>query len=250
MRLEMQIVKHYTSSKAYTKMLFSMSVLFLSLLGLPAFAQASYDLGYSNDSFGVASNGGISGAYTNPNYANDQGVSSAYRSQVDSQTIRVSPAYADPNYNPNYSNPRGFSAAFSRSGYAVPVNSNNVVVSAEPGSVSVTYEDQRFGVSGGISAGYTSPGASLSVPIAFARTQAGGVPGARRGLPPTSLDSFVLNAGGMSEQIYGDEGSDGLPPYFGFDQGHRIQAGIMGQRAEGLTTGHASALPEAWGYPE
>jgi hypothetical protein len=66
------------------------------------------------------------------------------------------------------------------------------------------------------------------------------------GLPPTKLDSFVMNAGGSADQIYGDEGSDGIPPFFGFDDSHYIGTGIHGN----LTTGHRSGLPSAWGYPQ
>jgi hypothetical protein len=69
------------------------------------------------------------------------------------------------------------------------------------------------------------------------------------GLPPTSLDSFVANSG-YNDAIYGDEGTDGLPPYYGFDASHRINAGITGQSAAGLTTGHSSYLPDAWGGDE
>ena len=50
----------------------------------------------------------------------------------------------------------------------------------------------------------------------------------------------------MADLIYGDE-SDGLPPFFGFDQSHRINAGITGINDAGLTTGHGSVLPDAWG---
>lgn len=67
------------------------------------------------------------------------------------------------------------------------------------------------------------------------------------GLPPTRLDSFVFEAGGSAELIYGDEGTYGPPPYFGFSSPHHIEAGI---HSGGLTTGHRSGLPEAWGYPE
>ncbi|HEY9755795.1 MAG TPA: hypothetical protein V6C97_11580 [Oculatellaceae cyanobacterium] len=70
------------------------------------------------------------------------------------------------------------------------------------------------------------------------------------GLPPTSMDSFVYEAGGMAESIYGDEGTTDIPPYFGFDASHRINAGIAGTRAAGLTTGHGSYLPDAWGGDE
>lgn len=69
------------------------------------------------------------------------------------------------------------------------------------------------------------------------------------GLAPTRLDSFVKTAGERAEMIYGDEGSDGLPPYDGFTRQHRIASGIVGQRSQGLTTGHGSRLPSAWGFP-
>lgn len=69
------------------------------------------------------------------------------------------------------------------------------------------------------------------------------------GLPPTSLDSFVVQAGGNADLIYGDEGTNDIPPYFGFDQSHRINMGISGDDS-GLTTGHGSMLPNAWGGDE
>jgi hypothetical protein len=72
----------------------------------------------------------------------------------------------------------------------------------------------------------------------------------RNGLPPVTTDSFVYEAGGMAELIYGDEGSRSLSPYFEFTPEHRIGAGITGTRAEGLTTGHATALPTSWGGDE
>lgn len=75
-------------------------------------------------------------------------------------------------------------------------------------------------------------------------------PTGRNGLPVTSLDSFVLNAGGHAEHIYGDEGADGLPPYFEFTKVHRINTGITGVRDRGLTTGHGSYMPDAWGGDE
>lgn len=69
-------------------------------------------------------------------------------------------------------------------------------------------------------------------------------------LPSVSTDSFVKNAGGNAETIYGDEGSQSLPPYYGFDYSHRINAGISGQTDQGLTTGHGSYMPSAWGADE
>jgi len=72
-------------------------------------------------------------------------------------------------------------------------------------------------------------------------------PGMRNGLPPTQMDSFVLNAGASADKIYGDEGTDTFPPYFGFTYEHRINAGITGRRDAGLTTGHGSYMPCANG---
>jgi hypothetical protein len=69
--------------------------------------------------------------------------------------------------------------------------------------------------------------------------------GGRNGLPRTELSGFVR--GGNAEAIYGDEGSDGPPPYFEFTAAHRIERGI---RSNGLTTGHGSSLPAAWGGDE
>lgn len=86
---------------------------------------------------------------------------------------------------------------------------------------------------------------------AFVPTGLGGIapmygPRGRNGLPNTTLDSFVLNAPNK-DFIYGDEGADGLPPYMGFTTEHRINSGIVGPRAQGISTGHSSVLPNAWG---
>lgn len=70
------------------------------------------------------------------------------------------------------------------------------------------------------------------------------------GLPPVSMDSFVYEAGAHAEHIYGDEGTNGLPPYEGFNKAHRINTGIMDRRDAGLTTGHGSYMPDAWGFDE
>jgi hypothetical protein len=72
----------------------------------------------------------------------------------------------------------------------------------------------------------------------------------KNGLPPTTMDSFVYEAGGHAEHIYGDEGVNGLPPYMGFSKAHRINAGIMDRRDAGLTTGHGSYMPDASGKDE
>jgi hypothetical protein len=78
--------------------------------------------------------------------------------------------------------------------------------------------------------------------------------GTRNGLPATCTDSFVSNAmkAGRAEAIYGDEGVGDAPPpfYGGFTAEHRINAGITGQQDAGLTTGHGSRLPDAWGRDE
>lgn len=75
-------------------------------------------------------------------------------------------------------------------------------------------------------------------------------PRGRNGLPPTRLDSFVSEAQGNAWLIYGDEGTTSIPPFMEFTQGHRIERGINGPRAAGLTTSHGSMLPPAWGGDE
>lgn len=90
-------------------------------------------------------------------------------------------------------------------------------------------------------------GTNPNLPNTYFGNIAGGIVGRLTGrLPKTTLDSFVSNAGAQAELIYGDEGTDSIPPYFGFDETHRIETGIY---SPGLTTGHRSALPEAWGWP-
>jgi hypothetical protein len=75
-----------------------------------------------------------------------------------------------------------------------------------------------------------------------------GIYGNFNGLPPTRLDSFVKSAGGLAEQIYGDEGINGPPKINGFNEQNRIEYGITNsENNENLTTGHTSLLPSAWG---
>ena len=74
--------------------------------------------------------------------------------------------------------------------------------------------------------------------------------GMRNGLPPTNTDSFVFESGGKAWHIYGDEGVYSIPPFMEFTKEHRIEAGINGRRRKGLTTGHGSHLPDAWGGDE
>ena len=70
-----------------------------------------------------------------------------------------------------------------------------------------------------------------------------------RSLPETRLDSFVKESG-YNDLIYGDEGTDTIPPYFTFTEAHRIERGIEASgNAGGLTTGHPSDAPDAWGWP-
>lgn len=67
-------------------------------------------------------------------------------------------------------------------------------------------------------------------------------------LPATRLDSFVRESG-YDDNIYGDEGEVGPPPYSQFQSFNRINAGIHGDD-QGLTTHHGSLLPSAWGKDE
>ncbi len=71
-----------------------------------------------------------------------------------------------------------------------------------------------------------------------------------KGLPPTSMDSFVRQAAGQADNIYGDEGHEGPPPFSEFEYQNRINSGIFDIRDIGLTTGHGSYLPSAWGRDE
>jgi hypothetical protein len=68
-------------------------------------------------------------------------------------------------------------------------------------------------------------------------------------LEPTYIDSLVHQAGGLATQIYDDEGRENRPPFMGFDPQHYIGTGISAsQDNSGLTTGHQSSLPSAWGW--
>jgi hypothetical protein len=77
--------------------------------------------------------------------------------------------------------------------------------------------------------------------------------GGSSSLPATVMDSFVANAvkAGRGDAIYGDESQgENPPPFMGFTAAHRINAGITGAQDAGLTTGHGSRLPDAWGRDE
>ena len=97
----------------------------------------------------------------------------------------------------------------------------------------------------GVGARVTSNATSKQIPRYLAPAGLGSL--TNQGLPKTNLDSFVAQAGGQAELIYGDEGTDGPPPYDNFTEEHRIERGI---HDGGLTTNHKSGLPEAWGWPE
>jgi len=95
-----------------------------------------------------------------------------------------------------------------------------------------------------------NPNPLMSGPVAPLVPRLPGVPlDKKSGLPPTTLDSFVKEAGGRAEAIYGDEGTgiNGPPPMSNFTKGDRINRGIVGVNNKGLTTGHGSWLPDAWG---
>lgn len=74
------------------------------------------------------------------------------------------------------------------------------------------------------------------------------------GLPPCNLDSFVTSSA-FSELVFGDEGSidsnrnPTLPPYYGFDEWHRLYWTVVEPNPY-LSTWHGSDLPTAWGRDE
>jgi hypothetical protein len=66
-------------------------------------------------------------------------------------------------------------------------------------------------------------------------------------LPQARFNSFVRQAGGNAERIFGDDGGSGVPPMSGYTDMSRINAGI---NSPGLTTGHHDdSLPPAGGFP-
>ncbi|HEY9774134.1 MAG TPA: hypothetical protein V6C81_10045 [Planktothrix sp.] len=85
--------------------------------------------------------------------------------------------------------------------------------------------------------------ASFAVPAALAETSA-------QVLPPTNLDSFVYESAENANNIYGDEGGDDPPSIQNFTVQNRIGTGFTGTTNAGLTTGHGSILPDAWGGDE
>lgn len=120
-------------------------------------------------------------------------------------------------------------------------------------SAGATGAQKRYSAPTGGSQGWTYPTGRQNVPLPRTSTgQMAGVYGVLPvGLPPTRLDSFVREAGGLANQIYGDEGTSGPPPIQGFNQVNRIDMGISTSASNfGLTTGHESVLPSAWGADE
>ena len=104
-----------------------------------------------------------------------------------------------------------------------------------------------------LTSGQTLNAGGFAGPLLQGTSTPGAVPGApffglngtgysSNSLPPTTLDSLVFNSG-YNDTIYGDEGTTGPPPYYDFST---INTGMI--LYPNLTTGHASALPSAWGY--
>jgi hypothetical protein len=90
----------------------------------------------------------------------------------------------------------------------------------------------------GVTSGAPLRGGSAA-PGNFALRQLG-----RNTLPPTRLNSFV-NQG--RDAVFGDEGRDGLPPYFSFTEEHRIERAM--EHNPELTTNHHFGSPSAWDFP-
>jgi hypothetical protein len=89
-----------------------------------------------------------------------------------------------------------------------------------------------------------------SQPAHAAQGQQNAIGALTASLPPCRLDSFVYQAGVRANDIYGDEGKGGKPPLSSFTKASRINSGITGVDAAGLTTGHGSYLPDATGRDE
>jgi hypothetical protein len=131
---------------------------------------------------------------------------------------------------------------------AVPANAYH----SNQASAGASGAQARHTARSGGSLGWTSPTGAQYVQLP--RTSSGGlagVYGGASGLPPTRLDSFVKEAGGLAEYIYGDEGTNAPPPIKNFLPQNRIDFGITASASNaGLTTGHESLLPTAWGSDE
>jgi hypothetical protein len=97
---------------------------------------------------------------------------------------------------------------------------------------------------------YSAPTAANPTGTLVPRADYYGTNSMRNGLPPTMMDSFVNEAMEHKEAIYGDEGTNGPPPYMLFTEDHRINTGILDQRDAGLTTGHGSFMPDGVGKDE
>ncbi|MBX9951572.1 MAG: hypothetical protein K2Y39_20545 [Candidatus Obscuribacterales bacterium] len=122
--------------------------------------------------------------------------------------------------------------------------------SAAQAQGSGVYQRAQSGAQPGAQRSSQSRAKMIAQAQANARYQASFPSDWRNGLPPTRMDSFVKEAKQHAAHIYGDEGTYGLPPYMGFSKVHRINTGIMDERDSGLTTGHGSYLPDAWGGDE
>lgn len=84
--------------------------------------------------------------------------------------------------------------------------------------------------SGGAATGAPFPGSFIApANLALAAER-------KRSLPPTRLDSIVFSSG-YADDVFGDEGTWGPPPYSSFGT---IDRGVH------ATTGHQSDAPSAW----
>ena len=169
--------------------------------------------------------------------------------------LMAAAASAEPLNQGQANPPAGWSGGSATAGYmdpmAQPIGGGPSPGVSGQGTGRISMSGQP-GVSGQGSVGVSSGGVQVGVGISGGVQigWGGQINGLRNGLPPTTMDSFVFEAAENAENIYGDEGTDDVPPFEGFTEEHRINAGIFDRRAAGLTTGHGSMLPNAWGADE
>ncbi len=197
--------------------MFRKALLILAISGAlatPAFAQFEFggSFGPGGGSFGGGFGGGFPGGFTGGGFGGGQGTAGAAGVQRRDTDRTGAQAWQD---------------------FTPDVN-QGIAPSAFPGQ---TFTTGRGSLNSGDFAGANLPETTT--------TQYGVGPGVTvniNQLPPTRLSSFVADSG-FDENIYGDEGTTGLPPLSGFNYENTIGAGIVEPY---LSTGHASSLPSAW----
>lgn len=128
---------------------------------------------------------------------------------------------------------------------AVPASFAQYDASTGPPSHNSSKTGQGPNGMGGQSSGKTGKQNVVNLPTGLGQLAKPPGSPSLQALPPCVFDSNVK----MNEAVFGDEGIDDIPPYFGFDKSHRLKITIADPNPE-LSTFHGSMLPDAWGKDE